>query len=194
MDNTDVPCSVDAQLKTFLPKNISRVKLFCRSISSGSIVDGVVVDELQDLLDVVVDNVIGKWEEDSPFNLLQVNFRAELFEKVLVFVETDGEEVKKVANIHIVRQAAEVACQLSIEVHHVLEVWRVSIACSLDGAVEAVHLLGQHFNPTLHPDEKAVSPNPLFLLLVLDPLLLGGGLLLFLHGQDPTPVLLSVTM
>ena len=92
-------------VENIFTKNISRVKLFCKSISSGSIVDGVVVDELQDLLDVVVDNVIGKWEEDSPFNLLQVNFRAELFEKVLVFVETDGEEVKKVANIHIVRQA-----------------------------------------------------------------------------------------
>ena len=106
--------------------------------NSDSIVDRVVVDELEDLLDVVVDDVVGKREEDRPFHLLQVDLGPKLFEEVLILIETDGEEVKKVANVHIVRQAekktkiisqnlgrlvelpAEVACQLSVEVHHVL--------------------------------------------------------------------------
>ena len=76
-----------------------------QSFSSDSIVDRVVVDELQDLLDVVVDDVIGEGEEDASLNLLEVDLGAELFEKVLVLVKTDGEEVEKVTNVHIVRQA-----------------------------------------------------------------------------------------
>ena len=107
-----------------------------QSFSSDSIVDRVVVDELQDLLDVVVDDVIGKREEDCPLDFLEVDLGAELFEKVLILVKADGEEVKEVSNVHIVRQAeqnaklffleglsaipAEVACQFSVEVHHVL--------------------------------------------------------------------------
>ena len=76
-----------------------------QSFSSDSIVDRVVVDELQDLLDVVVDDVIGEGEEDASLNLLEVDLGAELFEKVLVLVKTDWEEVEKVADVHIVRQA-----------------------------------------------------------------------------------------
>ena len=79
-----------------------------QSFSSDSIVDRVVVDELQDLLDVVVDNVIGEGEEDAPLDLLEVDLGAELFEKVLVLVKTDGEEVEKVADVHIVRQAEKI--------------------------------------------------------------------------------------
>ena len=61
---------------------------------SDRVVDSVVVDELEDLLDVVVDDVVGKREEDCSLNFLEVDLRAELFEKVLVLVKTDGEEVK----------------------------------------------------------------------------------------------------
>ena len=107
-----------------------------RNSPSDSIVDRVVVDKLEDLLDVVVDDVVGKREENCSLDLLEVDLRAELFEKVLVLVKADGEEVKKVTDVHIVRQAekyqsyfswkaslaipAEVACQFSVEVHHVL--------------------------------------------------------------------------
>ena len=73
--------------------------------NSDSIVDRVVVDELEDLLDVVVDDVVCKREEDRPLHLLQVDLGPKLFEEVLILIETDGEEVKKVANVHIVRQA-----------------------------------------------------------------------------------------
>ena len=77
--------------------------------NSDSIVNRVVVDELKDLLDVVVDDVVGKREEDCSLNFLEVDLRAELFEKVLVLVKTDGEEVKKVTNVHIVRQAEKIS-------------------------------------------------------------------------------------
>ena len=76
--------------------------------NSDSIVDRVVVDELEDLLDVVVDDVVGKREEDCSLNFLEVDLRAELFEKVLVLVKTDGEEVEKVTNVHIVCQAEKI--------------------------------------------------------------------------------------
>ena len=61
-------------LKNILPKNISALDTLCRSCDifhSSSIVDRVVVDELQDLLDVVVHDVIGKREEDGPLFLLE---------------------------------------------------------------------------------------------------------------------------
>ena len=73
--------------------------------NSDSIVNRVVVDELKDLLDVVVDDVVGKREEDCPLDFLEVDLGAKLFEKVLVLVKADGEEVKEVSNVHIVRQA-----------------------------------------------------------------------------------------
>ena len=60
--------------KNILPKNISALNKLCRSCDifhSSSIVDRVVVDELQDLLDVIVHDVIGKREEDGPLFLLE---------------------------------------------------------------------------------------------------------------------------
>ena len=75
--------------------------------NSDSIVDRVVVDELEDLLDVVVDDVVGKRKEDCPLLLLEVDLGAELFEEVLVLVETDGQEVEQVSDVHIVCEAEE---------------------------------------------------------------------------------------
>ena len=95
------------QFKKLLPKIYlcNRKEVLIRNSPSDSIVDRVVVDKLEDLLDVVVDDVVGKREEDCSLDLLEVDLRAELFEKVLVLVKADGEEVKKVADVHIVRQA-----------------------------------------------------------------------------------------
>ena len=65
---------IGEQLKNILPKNISALNTLCRSCDifhSSSIVDRVVVDELQDLLDIVVHDVIGKREEDGPLFLLE---------------------------------------------------------------------------------------------------------------------------
>ena len=65
---------IGEQLKNILPKNISALNTLCRSCDifhSSSIVDRVVVDELQDLLDVVVHDVIGKREKDGPLFLLE---------------------------------------------------------------------------------------------------------------------------
>ena len=65
---------IGEQFKNILPKNISALDTLCRSCDifhSSSIVDRVVVDELQDLLDVVVHDVIGKREEDGPLFLLE---------------------------------------------------------------------------------------------------------------------------
>ena len=65
---------IGEQFKNILPKNISALNTLCRSCDifhSSSIVDRVVVDELQDLLDVVVHDVVGKREEDGPLFLLE---------------------------------------------------------------------------------------------------------------------------
>ena len=113
MANTDVQCFLDwhsAVQIDFYQKYICKRDIlqkiddiFIRK--SDRVVDRVVVDELEDLLDVVVDDVVGKGEEDCPLNFLEVDLGAELFEKVLVLVKADGEEVEKVADVHIVRQA-----------------------------------------------------------------------------------------
>ena len=56
---------------------------------------------------------------------------------------------------------AEIAGELGIEVHHVLEVGRgVAGAGLLDGGVEPVDLLGEDLDLALDPDEKPVPPYP----------------------------------
>jgi len=54
------------------------------------------------------------------------NFFSVVFEEVIVFTVTNCQEIKQVSHVHIIRDRAEVAYQLSIQVQHVFQVSTVA--------------------------------------------------------------------
>lgn len=87
----------------FSTKRITRVCVFHRS--SRGVVESVVVDEFKNLLDVVVDDVIGEGQQHGPLHLPEEDLGPELLEEVLILVEADGQEVKQVADVYIISEA-----------------------------------------------------------------------------------------
>jgi len=123
-----------------------------------TVIRSVIGDELENVFDVIKDNILGKRQQDVPLLLLHEDLLPVLLEEVLVFIETDCEEVKEISDIEIVGDGTKVSSELGIEIQHVFQVGRLALTF-LNAGVEQLHLLGEHLYLLLRPHHKTVAPD-----------------------------------
>ena len=110
-----------------------------------SALDSIVCDEVEDILDVIACDLMSQRQEDCPLLLLQQNLLLVLSEEVIILTEAHRQEVKKISDVDIVSEGAEVSGNLRVEVQHVLEIAR-PFTNTFNVVVECLYLLSKSFN------------------------------------------------
>merc|ERR1712106_201663 len=130
----------------------------------GIVVRSVVCDEIKNIFDIIEDNIVGKGKKDTSLLFLQENLFTVFLEELLIFIETDGEEVEEISNINIVSDGTEVSGELGVEIQHVFEVARFA-ATMLNIGAEDHNFLGESLNLALRPHHQPVLPDVLVLII-----------------------------
>ena len=105
---------------------------------------------------------MGKREKDILLFFLPENLLLVFFEEIIIFVETDVEEVEEIFDInYIVSDGTEVSGQFNIEIQNIFEVARYRSAANLlNFRVEYFNFLGENIDLVLDSQNHSVLPNP----------------------------------